>query len=438
MSWIQSIVIGLLTGVVGCLGAGIVGSLCARWYRISSFEGAAGYYVVLIALLGAVVGLIGGIVCSRFVPETGGAPFLKGLGLSVGSMTGLLGLVLIVCRLAADLAPEIDGQSLELAVEIRCPEGFTFPVATDQYGAFACVDLPGGRRQPTEKINLDAAKQIDGRWIVPVTVPLLTSVSRKYFRAYFNKQNDAFFGLLLRGHPDQRDFEWSKWIESGWNASEPEPPTEKKFHLRYRVQKVPPPPPQPAQEEIEAREAAEEQAKFEAIPPNAPITEWLPYTRYGAREDRLQVAVEHITAREDFVDELGALMISPDQEIAVDALRVVEHLPQPPAALLAPVAGAGQAIAARMRKVNATTPEEDPSYLGAADISLRFSAWMVAVRTLREKSGGDFTAELNEILELSRVRSDSHVMRVDVLRVASYYMQQWAGLAPLATDPKPR
>jgi hypothetical protein len=29
-------------------------------------------------------------------------------------------------------------------------------------------------------------------------------------------------------------------------------------------------------------------------------------------------------------------------------------------------------------------------------------------------------------------------MRVDVLRVASYYMQQWAGLAPLATDPKPR
>jgi hypothetical protein len=39
---------------------------------------------------------------------------------------------------------------------------------------------------------------------------------------------------------------------------------------------------------------------------------------------------------------------------------------------------------------------------------------------------------------LSRVREDSYVMRVDVRRVASYYMQQWAGLAPLAGDPPPR
>ena len=49
MSWIQSIFIGVLTAVVGCVGAALVGSLCARWYRISSFEGASGYYVILIA-----------------------------------------------------------------------------------------------------------------------------------------------------------------------------------------------------------------------------------------------------------------------------------------------------------------------------------------------------------------------------------------------------
>ena len=61
MNWIQSIAIGVLTGVVGCVGAGFVGALCARWYRISSFEGASGYYVVMIALLGAIVGLVGGV-----------------------------------------------------------------------------------------------------------------------------------------------------------------------------------------------------------------------------------------------------------------------------------------------------------------------------------------------------------------------------------------
>lgn len=438
MNWMQSIAIGVLTGVVGCVGAGFVGSLCARWYRISSFEGASGYYVVMIALLGAIVGLVGGIICSRFVPVTGGATFMKGLGVATGGMTGLLVVVLIVCRLAADLAPEMDGQSLELAVEIRCPEGFTFPVALNEYGAFANVGLSTGRRQPTGKIRLEEAKQIDGRWLVPATVPLETSVSRKYFRAYFNKENDAFFGLALRGHPNESDLEWSNWIEGGWNANEPEPAPEKKFKLRYRVHKIVPPPPGPTHEEMEAKEAAEEQAAFDAILPNAPIIDWLPYTRYGAREDRLQVAVKNIMAREDFVQELAPLMISPEQETATDALRLVEHLPNLPAALLAPVAEAGRDIIALMRKVNATTPEEDPSYLGAADISLRFSAWMVAVRTLREKNGADFTAELREMLELSRVRTDSHVMRVDVLRVASYYMQEWAGVAPLATDPKPR
>ena len=88
--------------------------------------------------------------------------------------------------------------------------------------------------------------------------------------------------------------------------------------------------------------------------------------------------------------------------------------------------------------MNATTTQQDPSCLGAADVAVRFSAWMVAVRTLREKSGGDFTPELRTILELSRVRNDSIVMRGDVLRVASYYMQQWAGLTPLPTDPNPR
>jgi hypothetical protein len=62
---------------------------------------------------------------------------------------------------------------------------------------------------------------------------------------------------------------------------------------------------------------------------------------------------------------------------------------------------------------------------------------MVAVRALQSKDGIDLTPELGTILELARVREDSYVMRQDVVRVASYYMQQWAGVAPLPTDPKP-
>jgi hypothetical protein len=62
---------------------------------------------------------------------------------------------------------------------------------------------------------------------------------------------------------------------------------------------------------------------------------------------------------------------------------------------------------------------------------------MVAVRALQGRDGVDFTPELGAILELAWVRQNSYVMRQDVVRVASYYMQQWAGIVLLPTDPKP-
>jgi hypothetical protein len=353
-------------------------------------------------------------------------------------MTALLAVVCLFCRLAADLSPEIDGKALEVAIEVQCPEGFQIPEKLDDYGAFAGVYVPNGRNQPTGKLGLEEAKSIDGRLMVTAVVPLGTSSRQKFMRVYFTKAADLLFSLPLRSRPNRNDFAWSKWVESGWEVGQPEPAPGQKFRMRFRVQAIEPPPPGPTHEEIVAKEAAEEQATFDAIPKDAPIATWLPYTRYGAREDRLRIAVERIVARPDYVAELGELMVSPEQEVASDALRLVLHVPQPPAELVSVVADAGRQIVALIRKGNEITPAQDESYLWAADVSVRFSAWMEAVRTLREKSGGDFTPILGEILVLSRVREDSHCMAVDVRRVASYYMQQWAGLQPLAGDPKPR
>jgi hypothetical protein len=267
---------------------------------------------------------------------------------------------------------------------------------------------------------------------------LATSASTKFFHVNFNEEINASFSLPLRSHPNRSDFEWSRWIESGWDARKPEPPPEQKFNLRFRVQVVEPPPPGPTAEETAAAEAAADRARFESVKPDGPIQDWFPYTRYGAPEDRRQIAIRNITAKNNYVAELSALMTADDEQVAAEALRLVEHIPQAPPALVAAVAEAGRQLADLMKKVNATPAEQDPGFIGAAGVSVRFSAWMVAVRALREKAGGDFTPELRSILELSRVRGDSQAMRQDVLRVASYYMQQWAGLEPLPTDPKPR
>ena len=137
------------------------------------------------------------------------------------------------------------------------------------------------------------------------------------------------------------------------------------------------------------------------------------------------------------VDELAALMLDDDDDLANEALYLAGDLPAD-SALLAPVMAAGHDLVARLQRVVATTEADDPHYYGAASISVRFSAWLYAARALRASAHGDFSAELAEMLSLSRQRPDSIVLQGDVRRVASYWLQQWTGIAPLPGDPPPR
>ena len=50
MSWISTIFAALISAVAGLLLSGFVASLAVGWYRISSFEGGSGYFVVFMAL----------------------------------------------------------------------------------------------------------------------------------------------------------------------------------------------------------------------------------------------------------------------------------------------------------------------------------------------------------------------------------------------------
>jgi len=117
VSWPGSIAIALLTGVVGVLAAGYVANLAVSWYRVSSFEGGAGYMVVGLALVGGVAGVVVGLVASRTV----GSGFLKALGAAEGSILALVAVVGLTARTRADVPPEIDGKELLLVVEVQWP-----------------------------------------------------------------------------------------------------------------------------------------------------------------------------------------------------------------------------------------------------------------------------------------------------------------------------
>lgn len=196
--------------------------------------------------------------------------------------------------------------------------------------------------------------------------------------------------------------------------------------------------PSPTNAEQAAAKAAQEQAAFDAIPDDAPVTAWLSYVQYGASDERWAAVIERICAKPGWIPELGEVMVAEDARVAAAALAFVARLPQPLAELVPPVEAAGRHVVEAIHEVNATTVEEDPGYHRAADVSIRFGGWIAAARALRTTSGGDFVPELRDVLELSRVRTDSHVMQQDVRRVASHYLEEWAGIEPLPGDPPPK
>jgi hypothetical protein len=110
----------------------------------------------------------------------------------------------------------------------------------------------------------------------------------------------------------------------------------------------------------------------------------------------------------------------------------------PPAELSASIAEVGKRIAQSLRDLENETPDTDEYNAHVSDISTRFSAWMVATRALQEPKLADFTPQLQEILEPARRLDKAYAIRMDVVRVASFYLNKWAGIAPLPGDPPPR
>jgi hypothetical protein len=438
MNWIQSLFIAVLTGGLGLFAAGFVGAAYVNWYRVSSFEGLSGYVMAGIALLGGLVGLIVAGVIYRLVAAGVVQGFFAALGWSCGIVLSLAGVSALILWLLADIPPKIDGQNLELQVEIKLPVGETNSPA-DATGeatlTLGSVVNHVQRKSEDGELKIREARLEQGRWIIPGSVPIFTTRGLRSIDAKIGGKSVGGFIIPLPARPGKQFEQWSDWMPRQYKGNTPWPETMSSY--RFRIHRIVPPPPGPSPTEIAATASAKEQAEFDALSPEAPIKDWLRYTRYGTENARLQKAVASITAHSNYVAELSELMSSQDDADATDSLRVIEHIPQPSPALVPVVREAGKNLAALMRKVNATTRDEDPSYVGAAQVSVRFSAWMVAVRSLHEKCSGDFTPELRTILELSRVRKDSYVMQQDVCRVASYYMKEWAGLAPLPSDPKP-
>lgn len=422
MSWLATFGIGLLNAIIGVFGVGTLGALCVDWYRISGREGGSAYFVIFLGLLGGIAGLAIGIIGARVVGAGIAPGFLKTLALVCGSTVGLLLLATFICWLAADLNTTLRGRPVQLHAEIRCPAGFAIPRdATDEHW-YAHIDTRTRRVTSRAALRLDDARLENGRLIIPMTLPLATSVREKllYVRLAENVQ---LFIPRFPSKPGKRYFSWSDWQDGGWEPGKPRPEPAQRFNLRFRVEIVPAP---ESREEQEAKKLASEATALAAITPESPLEESLAFTHYSHPEDQRIAAGAIIARRPAIVAEMSAQILSTQHETADRALRALTYIKPLPPELAAPVASVGEKLIAEIEKFNAADPAADQGYYKGADVaSALFGGWIDAHQALHETAGVNGLPQLKKILELSLKREDSHVMQ-DVARIANVYVTKWS------------
>ena len=436
MSWFSTFLTAVVTAVLGCLAVGGLGFLCVDWYRVSSREGASGYFIISFGLIGIVGGLVLGTICSRVVAASATPTLLRSLLVSAETLAGIMAVVTALCWLNADLIPTIGGKRLVVQLEVRLPAGHPRPVVEegkDQSRLWhVTITADGGKRhQSMGLLDPTAVVESQGRWVVPAEVYLITSDPGKSLGVSAGSEETQYFRLPLPGRPTRADMEWSPWLTGPTDANLRPVPATDAVEVRTRVRlyveppPAPPAPPGPSQEEQQAREEAADKALFDALTPASPVGDWLAFTHYAKPADRRELAANAIAARPDVVQELSPLIRSTDVQTADLALRAVSLMKKPPAGLAPDVEAVGRDILLAIREFNETPVEKDPTYEKAAAISTRFAGWSGASIALHERGAIDQRPIFREILQLSRLRPDSHVMSLDVARVADFYVKEW-------------
>jgi hypothetical protein len=232
MSWLASLLIALVSGVVGLLGGGFAATLAVDWYRISSFEGGSGYFVVLLALFAGVVSTVVGLVLSRVLAHRAGLASWTNAAATVGIVLTVIAGIGGLARLLADVPPEIDGETLYLLVEVRFAPGLPVPTAlearpTVRLGAMSGTSI---RRDEEGPLWLDDKRREGESWVVPGMVEIFTARGGRLLSVPTASGRATGTRIALPAHPDARQTAWSDWSTEVADA-----PVAERVSFRFRV-----------------------------------------------------------------------------------------------------------------------------------------------------------------------------------------------------------
>lgn len=235
MSWLFTVMAGVLGAVMGGGGMLAMATASVRWHRVSSFEGGSGYFVVGFTLVGIVLGFLVAIVSARVVHAGIRPDWWAQVGGALLVVSLLVGLATLASYLRADFVPQRQGRPMAIEWEVRLPASQTErPAWPDEELRLQLVATVGSERRPSgaEDAQFDrgAFRREEGQWVLPARVAVFTGRGVFCVNLTMGSRDDGFWPLC---GPRPRDDEWS-W--SGWehtNKSRDKPAAEAVMY-RYR------------------------------------------------------------------------------------------------------------------------------------------------------------------------------------------------------------
>ena len=233
---VSAILLGILGGITG-LAAGLflgfaLGAILAKVMHVSSFEGGAGYFAVVIALLVTVLVAPVAIVLTLYWRGIRGIWLFIGLAIVCGSMFALGASGLGIWYAAQPHVLNLNGPSPLLEFEVKSPEG-------QSVESLANVE---------PELNTDR-NAMPGTWRTEAPansnvragyVEMYFRTSRRLFVLKFPGHEDRIFNLHLPANPMKSKYRnWSEWQKPDFVAKADHQPTRfsggNDYQIRYRV-----------------------------------------------------------------------------------------------------------------------------------------------------------------------------------------------------------
>lgn len=223
-------------GVVGFVVGVLAGMVIAKVTNTPSREGADGYLIMAVALLGALAGIVAGMLLyGRSAPAGQAAAFAGSSALGVVALVGVIAVGLWAFMSLRETPAKYRGSMADLVLELRMKSENAPPA--DSTG-WLDIEVQTANTRPVGSVIWSEARTEGGYRIIPVTQGPLSRAASRFIVVRIAGRQDEMFNPPMKRLPNPKA-DWSPWyapnsVDPPYGVVPPSP-LHPLFELRYRI-----------------------------------------------------------------------------------------------------------------------------------------------------------------------------------------------------------